>query len=82
MAKKIDIGELFDKFDANHTKALDWKEFVEMIRHLAPKYREDQIRALYKILDLRKDGLIQKDEIEKIIGSHMICKNNQNGIWK
>ena len=82
VAKNVEIGELFDKFDKNGTRALDWKEFCAMIAYLAPKYRVDQINTLYKILDLRKDGLIQKDEVIKIIGSHLISKNNEHGIWK
>ena len=52
-----------------------------MIYVLAPKYRVDQIFTLHKILDYKKDGLIQKDEIIKVIGNQMLNKSNKQGIW-
>ena len=61
MEKNIDLSALFDKFDYNGSHSLDYKEFTEMVYFLAPKYRKDQVIALYEILDMRADGLVEKD---------------------
>ena len=52
-----------------------------MILFLAPKYRNDQIYLLYSNLDTSKDGIIQKEEILRLIGKGLINQKHYIGIW-
>ena len=49
---------LFDKIDVNHSNSIDFNEFAAFMASLAPKYTNNEIVQIFKLLDTDRDEKI------------------------
>lgn len=54
------MKDLFEQFDSNQSGTLNFEEFTNMIKHIAPTYGVDCLEMVFEKLDQNKDGLISK----------------------
>lgn len=59
--------QVFQAFDTKNTGNLDFEEFVAGLAHSARGTKEEKIRFLFQIYDLKKDGFVSKAELQKMI---------------
>lgn len=68
---KLNPHGLFDKIDVNHNNIIDFNEFSAFVASIAPKYTNDEILQVFKLLDSDKDGLISTKEFTQGILSKL-----------
>jgi calcium-dependent protein kinase len=62
------VDELFEKLDANQSGKVDFSEFVAAAINKERRLSRQKIETSFKLFDLDGNGLITKDEIEKLFG--------------
>ena len=59
---KLNPKTLFDKIDINHSNSIDYNEFAAFMASIAPKYTNNEILQIFKLLDTNKDDKISTQE--------------------
>lgn len=59
--------QVFQAFDTKNTGNLDFEEFVAGLARSARGTKEEKVRFLFKVYDLKKDGFVSKGELQKMI---------------
>ncbi|KAI9189534.1 hypothetical protein H9P43_000967 [Blastocladiella emersonii ATCC 22665] len=65
-AGNIFLERLFDAFDANGDKTIDFREFVEGLSVFARGTPEEKLELSFKLYDINRDGYITRKELFKI----------------
>lgn len=59
--------QAFEAFDTKKTGNLDFEEFVAGLARSARGTKEEKIKFLFELYDLKKDGQVSKTELQKMI---------------
>ncbi|KAJ8604660.1 hypothetical protein CTAYLR_006520 [Chrysophaeum taylorii] len=59
--------QVFTAFDTKQTGNLDFEEFVSGLARSARGTREEKVKFLFQIYDLKRDGYVSKSELQKMI---------------
>jgi len=65
----LNIRQIFNNFDKDHSDSLVLIEFDKLIKKIAPGLKPDEVEAVFKRFDLNKDGSISFAEFEQLITS-------------
>ncbi|RWS29306.1 Kv channel-interacting protein 4-like protein [Leptotrombidium deliense] len=60
---------IFNTFDPDHTGGITFTDFVVGLSVLARGTAHDKLRWAFSLYDLNGDGVITKDELERIVSS-------------
>lgn len=66
----IDISKLFDSIDTDHSKRIDYTEFIAAAMDRKIFEDKNKILETFQLLDTDKDGKIAFDEFERILHLH------------
>ncbi|KRX03249.1 hypothetical protein PPERSA_09261 [Pseudocohnilembus persalinus] len=61
---KIDVNQLFAKYDTSRNNRLDYHEFYSLIKRIDPNENDNNIRAAYTVLDHDQTGFISLQEFQ------------------
>lgn len=74
---------LFKKFDVNKDGALSFKEMREGLRSMNVHLSDNEIHALFHLVDVDRDGEITQEELyNAVLSKEKYCKNPKIGQQK
>jgi len=65
---KLDLEELFKKFDSSGDMSIELDEFEKLLRVLDPKLSEIQIQRVFNLMDHDGSGSISFEELKELMG--------------
>jgi len=61
------VYSIFNLFDENHSKSIDFREFVLALQYLSNPNLNDAIDISFRCIDLNGDGTITKGEMREVM---------------
>lgn len=65
MKDKIDLEDVFIKYDKSGDKSLDMKEFTILLHEIDPKLEREEIEYFFNKIDLDNSNSIELNEFRK-----------------
>lgn len=64
---KLSLKQIFQNFDKDKQGTLDLKEFIQLIRVVAPRMKDYEIVPVFKKFDLDGDAQVSFEEFYKLL---------------
>ncbi|KRX01734.1 Protein kinase-like domain [Pseudocohnilembus persalinus] len=78
-AQGIDPMKIFQKFDADNSGQLDYKEFYKFLCSIDPRITSSESAHIFKLVDTHKSGTISKQEFQDLFINYDFSDLNDKG---